>query len=167
MSGVGPLARAAVVLLGAAVSSFAPEDACPGGAADATRAARVLAMLAQTGDGARLEGTRAAPPRVCFVPGDGGLTAARVALLDRHATPAAQAARLGHLWQHAIDGAPTAAPLPGEPCDAWRARAADAEARGDAVELRVARALGAPEPAERTARDDAYASRCAKKPQPR
>ncbi len=158
---MGPLARVVAVALAGAVSSFAPPsaDPCPPGTADAARAAIVRALLAETPDGARLAETGTAPSAVCFVAGEGGL-ADRAALLDRTASPAAQAARLGHLWQHVRDGAPRLAPTSGEGCAAWHAAAAAAEARGDAVESRVVRALGAEPPTGRPSRDAAYASRC-------
>jgi hypothetical protein len=167
VGGMGPLVRAVGFVLAGAVSSFAAPtprptfETCPPGAADGTRAATVRALLARAPDGVRLLRARAIPLTVCFVAGEGGLTPGHAALLDRSASLVAQAARLGHLAQHAADGAPAAAPAPGEACDAWRARTAAAEARGDEVEARVARALGEePRLAERTIRDAAYDDRC-------
>jgi hypothetical protein len=159
---MAPLPRALGFVLAGAVSSFAPPatEACPPGTTDAARAARVTALLASTPDGARLAVGTARPGPICFVAGDGGLTPGRAAWLDRDAAPEANAARLGHLWQHVVDAAPTPSPSPGEPCAAWRAHTKDAEARGDAVEARIARALGGERIADHGGRERAYDAQC-------
>ena len=165
---MGPLMRAIGALgLGAAFSvgsaSAPAEDACARAhaRADSSRAAEVSALLGETPDGARLAASGTRAPVVCFGDGEGGVTPEGIAILDRAAPPRAQAARLAHLWQHAHDGAPRAAPASGEACDAWLAEVERAEARGDATEARVAGALGvASRAGGRSSRDASYRARC-------
>lgn len=110
----------------------------------------------------RLARAGRAPAALCFVAGEGGVATDHVVHLPREGATAAQAARLGHLWQHVLDDAPTFAPAAGEACAEWLTRSLAAEARGDAVEARVAAALGEPPPklTRARSRDAAYASRC-------
>lgn len=135
MTLLGPSLQALLALL-----ALLSREPCPAGsAADPARATVVRSLLARAPESARLASLGAAPA-ICFAEGEGGLTGG-TAILPRELPPAAQAARLAHLWQHAIDHLPTSAPRPDQSCAAWLAETREIEQEADALEARVAASL--------------------------
>ncbi len=143
----------AIALLFAALTR-AP---CPHGVSDPVRATLVRSLVVGTPDGTRLA-RLASPPPICFADGEGGLLEG-TAILPQGSSAAVQAARLAHVWQHAIDGGPHATPAPGQTCEAWLADTTRLEARADSVEASVAAALRV-SPIDHASRNTAYKARC-------
>ncbi len=106
---------------------------------DLGRAQRVEKRLASSARGRELL-ARARPP-LCFADAEASaLVEGGAALLDAEAGDAENAARLGHLLLHAVEGPPFAARA-GVPCAALVAEAIAREARAHALELELRREL--------------------------
>jgi hypothetical protein len=137
---LGPLSRAALLVVGALLAARCKEAAAcpPGFTADAARTGAVEARLAQDAEGASLleaAGSRA----VCWAATDeSAVDAERRLLLDVRMNEEAAAARLGHLLDHVVHGVP----LAGGCADLARAEAQ--ERRAHALEARLRRTLEAP-----------------------
>ena len=116
------------------------------GAVDADRAGAVRTQLESVPEGRALLSNAALDvARICFAddgPGvlvHGGTPAV---VLSRRADANENAARLGHLLRHRLDGPPLSIMGGAGDCDARVLAALTAEARGHAVEIRLRRALG-------------------------
>jgi hypothetical protein len=135
---------------GREAAGAAPDGGCrTQGEDDPVRARRVRDLLATTETGRRL---LAGPPgrlpiRFRHAP-EPVITTDGTILLDPCMEDAASAARLGHLLQHAADGA-VLPPGPRRSLDggSWTDDPAGAEARAIAVEIEVRRTLGIKGPA--------------------
>ncbi|MBI4703967.1 MAG: hypothetical protein HY744_22900 [Deltaproteobacteria bacterium] len=117
--------------------------------ADAARASRVRVLLASTAEGRDvLRRVGGHTPRVCFGGDEAGvLRADGVLVLSPQCSEREQAARLGHLLLHAVEGPPfPVRPAPSRPCADLVAAAVRAEARAHALELRLRRELGVTAP---------------------
>ncbi|MBI5488862.1 MAG: hypothetical protein HY905_16130 [Deltaproteobacteria bacterium] len=127
-----------------------PDDGVRRGDAreDPPRAGRVRELLAGTEAGRRLLERTGPPPSIRFVAApDPVLLADGTILLDPYATDAENAARLGHLLRHAVDGAilppgPDAAAT----AEPWTDHRLELEAPAILLEIELRVALGVDHP---------------------
>lgn len=114
--------------------------------ADAGRAARVRALLANVQAGRKLWARSPRGLNICFIDeGIPSLSTDGVITLDRRASEAENAARLGHLLLHAAEGPPLPNRIPASrSCAEVVRQALGAEARAHALELTLRRQLGVP-----------------------
>jgi hypothetical protein len=120
---------------------------CPEGQrSDEDRTRRVRTLLASTPAGQRLLQRVRQPLRICYADGIAtAITTTGALALDSAEGDAESAARLGHLLQHAVEGAPLTRGLD-RPCPVLVEDAIRAEARAHALELELRRALGVTRP---------------------
>lgn len=147
------------------VGCGAPAPPCPPGLrADAEREARLRAALAEVPEGRALMDRVEGPLRVCFGhPGPGVLDEEGVLRLSGAAPPAVEAARLGHLLRHVLEGPPLpAGPAAGQSCDVLVAIAMTEESAAHDLERRLRAALGvaAPLDPDLEALEADYRGRC-------
>jgi hypothetical protein len=123
-------------------------DGCAEGHVDEARTRRVLALLSTARAGRSLLERARRPLRVCHGHGIAPTITTEGALaLDSAEQDAESAARLGHLLQHAVHGAPLSKSFdPARSCSALVREAIDAEASAHALELELRRALGVMHP---------------------
>ncbi|RLB60602.1 MAG: hypothetical protein DRI90_13350 [Deltaproteobacteria bacterium] len=141
---------AAVVIAAGAIIALAlhgsrPDELiCPAGLrSDPQRAARLVELLESVPRGRDLVQDAPGPLHICFAEANTGVVRSDgVFVMDASGDEGAEAARLGHLLLHLIDGAPLSEPLdPARACAVLVAEAMVAEAQAHTLELRLRRDL--------------------------
>lgn len=142
--------RSSLVVLGGMVLAaggfwvLSPRENCPPGSrSDPARAERLEALLSETVEGqAVLDASGVRANTVCFADNARGVLGPNAfVVLPSRAQAKDNAARLGHLLLHLVEGPPTIDQGAAEGCEARVDLALRAEARGHALELRLRREL--------------------------
>jgi len=128
-------------------------------ALDAPRATRLLETLGKVERGARIrdEALATGPLEICFgALAVSSVTTTGIVLMDETLGDEEAASRLGHLLTHVSQGLSRFEGDAGADggCDAWVARALDAEATALSLEIELRRALGVTSPRSKYAFED-------------